>query len=118
MSPVEHYIQSQKGNQRIIMQTLHEILVHQFELTDKIRFKIPFYYQNTWVCYLNKIKGDKIELSFINGKKLSNIQGLLNDKGRKMVSGIEFNDPSNIPLDEVYEIISEALILDEENKKS
>lgn len=113
MSKVENFIYQYEGNQHEIMMYFHNLLINQFELTDKIRFKIPFYYGKSWVCYLNPLKNGKIELAFIRGNELSNEKALLNNKGRKQVFGIEFETINNIPHQAIKEIILEALALDD-----
>jgi hypothetical protein len=113
MGNVEYFINQLENGQREIMLYFHELLAHQLELEDKIRFKIPFYYHKSWVCYLNPIKNDEVELAFLLGQALSNQQGLLEANGRKQVAGITFSKVAEIPVDPVYEIIQEALILDE-----
>lgn len=113
MNPVEDFIYGKEGNQRAILVFLHEILSTHFDLTNKIRYKIPFYYNRSWICYLNPIKGDKIELAFLRGNELSNEQGLLDNKGRKQVYGIEFEKVSDIKEEVLYEILQEAVLLDE-----
>ena len=62
---------------------------------------------------MNPQKNGSIELVFIYGRKLSNTQGILNDKGRKQVSGIEFSNLDEIPQEAIFEIIQEALLIDE-----
>lgn len=79
---------------------------------DKIRFKIPFYYQKSWICYLNPRKDGQIELAFLRGNELSDVQQLLSFNGRKQIAGIPFNKMADIPADKVLEIIHEALLLD------
>jgi hypothetical protein len=91
----------------------HNLLINQFELLDKIRFKIPFYYGKSWICYLNPLKNGKVELAFIRGNELSNEQALLDNKGRKQVFGIEFETITDIPHQSINEIIKEALALDD-----
>lgn len=112
VSDVENYIYQLEGKQRETMLYLHDILVNDYNLVDKIRFKIPFYYNKTWVCYLNPIKQNKVELAFVRGNELSNHQHILDNKGRKQVYGIEIENSSNIPLQTIREIINEALELD------
>ena len=53
-----------------------------------------------------------MELAFFRGSKLSNQQGLLSAKGRKLVAGIDLFD-INIELTLVDQIINEAIILDD-----
>ncbi|MEQ8628220.1 DUF1801 domain-containing protein [Ekhidna sp.] len=110
---VENFILGLDGQQKAIVSFLHQRLTNQHDLIPKIRFKIPMYYRKSWVCYLNPIKNDGIELAFLCGKSLSNEQGLLNCKGRKMVCGIDLFNVCDIPEKSIDEIVQEALILDE-----
>ncbi|WNB17966.1 DUF1801 domain-containing protein [Marivirga arenosa] len=113
MTEVEQYIFDLKINQREIMLYFHDLLAHQLELEDKIRYKIPFYYHKSWVCYMNPIKNGGVEVAFLRANELSNHQGILDFKGRKQVAGISFSNVDEIPRDHIYEIIQEALLLDE-----
>lgn len=117
MQEVEEYILGLDENQKRIMLLLHSMLTEEFKLTDKIRFKIPFYYGKTWICYLNTLKNNKTELCFLRGNELSNHQNLLQSKGRKQVAGIELENANQIPFRQLKEIINEAIILDNIPKK-
>jgi hypothetical protein len=86
------------------------------DVTCKIRFKIPFYYRKSWICYLNPVKGNGVEFVFLRGNELSNEQGLLEAKGRKQVSGVTFYEIKEIPQEVLQEVVMEALILDDEVK--
>jgi len=96
-----------------VMLHLHHWLTMDLNLAEKIRFKIPFYYGRSWICYLNPVKNNKVELVFVRGNELSNDQGILQNKGRKQVYGIEFEKVSEIPMQQLNEIIQEAILLDE-----
>jgi len=109
---VEDFIYQFEGGQREVLLYFHHLFL-DLNLVSKIRYKIPFYYGKSWICYLNPIKKEGIELVFIHGRKLSNSQGILNDKGRKMVAGIEFRNVDEIPQEAVFEIIQEALLIDD-----
>lgn len=113
MQIVEEFIDQYEGEQQKIMLYFHHLFVDQLGLIDKIKYKIPFYYGKSWVCYLNPTKDSKIELAFTRGNELSNAQGLLSNKGRKQIFGIEFSKLSEIPKEAIDEIIQEALLLDE-----
>ena len=112
MHTVEDFIYTHFGQKKEILLFFHHLLTEKFNLTPKIRYKIPFYYQHSWICYLNPTnKG--IEFSFPRGNELSNAQGLLQSKGRKQVMGIEFEHVSEIPELAIEEILQEAVLLDE-----
>ena len=113
MNQVEEFIFSFPSPQKDVLLYLHNSLTSKFNLNPKIRFKIPFYYNKSWICYLNPIKPDKIELNFTRGNELSNKQGILLAKNRKQVKGIEFSNIESIDEQSVFEIINEAIILDE-----
>jgi hypothetical protein len=112
--PVEHFIASQEPQQQEMLYFLHAFMTQFPGVTAKLRYKIPFYYRHSWLCYLNPKKGGAVELAFIRGNLLSNAQGLLQAHDRKMVRGITFSSLSDIPEGVLNEIFQEALLLDEE----
>lgn len=113
MSEIEDFIYQFEGNQRMVMLYFHNLLTSELNLTAKIRYKIPFYYGKSWICYLNPLKGNKIEMAFIRGNELSNSQGLLSSKGRKQVYGVIIENLKEMPKKAINEIIHEAILLDE-----
>ncbi|MBI1192562.1 MAG: hypothetical protein GC205_05240 [Bacteroidetes bacterium] len=116
MSPAEDFIYQFDGNQRAVMHYLHRWFTYELFLIDKIRFRIPFYYGRTWICYMNPLKNGNVELAFIRGHELSNAQGLLESKGRKQICGIELQQVSAIPVKALNEIVQEAILLDATKK--
>ncbi len=114
MEAVLNFILEKEGNQQKILERLHDLICSFPEITTKIRYRVPFYYHKSWICYLNPIKNDGVELAFIRGNELSNEQGLLQHEGRKQVAGIKFYDPKEVNNELIMEIFQEALILDEE----
>lgn len=104
-------------NQRSIISFLDDQFLGFPNVDRKIRFRIPFYDYQSWVCYLRPKKNDTVELCFIWGKLLSNHHGLLQDRGRKQVSGIYLDNLETIPLESILESFAEAIVLDEEIKK-
>jgi len=113
MTEVEDFIYSHEGSQRAIMLLLHNLLTIELNLTDKLRYKIPFYFGKSWICYFNPRKDGQIEFAFLRGNELSNTHGLLHSKGRKQVWSIQFSHPSEIPIVSLRETILEAILLDE-----
>ena len=109
------YIEARDGEQQRILLVLHELITSLPQVTDKIRYKIPFYDRKSWVCYLNPLKEGGVELCFLHGNELSNEQGLLDFKGRKQVAGMSYFAVSDIREEPLLEILQEALLLDEEH---
>ena len=110
---VEQFILDLDDPQKSIMQYLDDLLREYPEITPKIRYGIPFYYRKSWICYLNPIKDQGVELAFTRGNELSNAQGILQDKGRKQVMGMEVFGLSEVPVNELRQVVQEAIILDE-----
>lgn len=113
MTEAEDFIYQFDSSQRDVMLYFHKLLTNDLNLTEKIRFKIAFYFSRSWICCLNPLKNGKVEFAFVRGNELSNTQGILDSKGRKQVYSIEFEKVSEIPVQEMNEIIQEAILLDE-----
>ncbi len=111
---LDYILEKEEGVQRDILLHLHELITSFPEVTGKIRYKIPFYDRRSWICYLNPIKGDRVELAFTRGNELSNEQGLLEARGRQQIMGVVFDVVEEIPDETVLEVLQEALLLDEE----
>lgn len=119
MEAIYDFINQYEGEQQAILKYFHHYLYKQTGLILKIRYKIPFYFNRSWICYLNPIRKtattlDGIELAFTRGNELSNTQDLLQSNGRKQIKGITFNKIKEIPTKAIEEIIQEAILLDEQ----
>jgi len=113
---VEIYIDELEGEQKLIASALHDLMMTFPEITHKIRYKIPFYYRKSWICYINPIKKDGIEFCFLRADELSNESGILDFKDRNQVAGVSLFSCKEIPLAAIVEVINEALVLDESVK--
>ena len=114
MNDIEAYLSDLDSPQQEMIDYLHQLITSYPEVTAKIRYKIPFYYRRSWICYLNPTKDGGVELAFTRGNELSNEQGLLDARGRKQVSGVVFYQLKDIPEAVLYEVLQEAFLLDEE----
>lgn len=113
MNEALDFIYQQKEEERELLLYFHNLLTNQFNLAPKIRYKVPFYYNKSWMIYLNLAKKGGVELSFIRGNELPNSQGLLEAKGRKQVMSVSFQKGEDLPYDALVEVINEAVLLDE-----
>jgi hypothetical protein len=112
MLACQDYIERREGQQREIMQYLHDLLSTFPEITGRLNYGLPFYYRKRWVCYLNPTKDGQVELGFPRGWELSNEQGLLETKGRKQVRSVTFAKVEDIPAEALLEVIQEAILLE------
>ncbi len=89
------------------------MLTEDLGLYCKIRWKLPFYYQHSWIVYLNPKKHNSVDLAFIRGNELSNENGLMESKDRKQIMTTEIFDLKTMPIDGIIENLQEALLIDE-----
>lgn len=113
MNVVLDFIYEQEDEQREVMLFLHELMISYPAITCKIRYKVPFYFRKSWICYLNPVKNNSVDFCFVRGNELSNQQGILEAKDRKQVRSLTFASVEEIPVEELKEIIQEAILLDE-----
>jgi Domain of unknown function (DU1801) len=113
MSDIQDWIYQYDGNQRDVLLYFHDLFTNEFNLQAKIRYKIPFYYGRTWICYLNPLRSGKVDLVFIRGHELSNDQNILDHKDRKQVRGVEFENLGEVKNSLIMDVIQEAILLDE-----
>lgn len=113
MEAIFQFIDRYDGRQQEILQYFHNLLISFPDIEAKLRYKIPFYFRKSWICYLNPIKKTGIELCFTRGNELSNAQGILAARERKQIRGIIFERVEDIPTETIIEILQEAFLLDE-----
>ena len=88
-------------------------LLFSMDLNAKIRYKIPFFDHYSWICYLNPVKANGVELAFLYGQELSDEYRILQKKERRQVAGIDLYQIKEVPDQWIKEIIAEAMVLDE-----
>ncbi len=113
MVEVEDFIYQHEGELQALLLHLHEWLTLELGLSPKMRYRIPFYYGNSWICYLNPSKQGTVHFALIRGNELSNANGLLESKGRKQISSVELTSLDSLPHDGLEEVMQEAVLLDE-----
>lgn len=109
---VEDIIYEYEGERLKILQYLNDVLVNEYGLFSKVKYKAPFYYGKSWICYLS-IKKDAVELAFTRGNELSNTQGILEHHDRKQVAGITYGSLNEVDKYVLDEILLEAITLDD-----
>lgn len=113
MQGVNNYIDEAQMPERAVLQALHSYLTQLPGISVKINYGIPFYYRNSWICYLSCLKQGGVEIAFTRANELSNEQGLLDFRNRKQIAGIILHDIHEIRWTELREILQEALLLDD-----
>ena len=109
---VEAFILEQDPLTRRTLLGLHQLLIPYPGITAKIAYRIPFYYRKSRICYLNPLKGGGVELAFTRGNELMDESGVLDSRGRAQVSGIRYNNPSEIDPARLNPILQQAILID------
>ncbi len=103
---------AQNENIRDLLVVLDGILMEIPGMTSKIRHNIPFQDGERWICYLNPVKRNGVELAFLRANELSDVQHVLDIKDRKQVAGITLHHKSEIRMENLRLMAPEALMLD------
>ncbi|MEQ9423555.1 MAG: hypothetical protein RJQ09_03990 [Cyclobacteriaceae bacterium] len=111
MSAVIDYISLQTGTQHEILKFLYDYLSAFEGMSAKIKYKIPFYYNKSWICYTNPVKKDGIELAFVRANEFTTDFPELDFRGRKQVGGIIIHDLEDLT-DEIEMIVTHAIEID------
>ena len=113
MLTVQDFIYDLEGEQRAVFEYLDELISGFPEMESKIRYRIPFYFRKSWICYLNPKKNGGMEICFLRANELADAGGVLDFKDRTQVAGIEIMSLKDIPDEGLREILMEAILLDE-----
>jgi len=113
---IEIFAANLNSRQSSIVQFLHDLIIENPGIEVKRRWKLPFYYRKSWICYFNILKNGAVEWAFVRGNELSNEHGWLEDRGRKQIYSISFSKPEDIDIDMANLYLQEALLLDEQVK--
>ncbi len=108
MNPEVYIFDLEEPYKRIVSQ-VHQLLLTFPNIRCKIRYGIPFYDYRIWLCYLNLRKDGSVDLTFLQGKKLDDPAGMLEDRGRKMVSTLVIRDLSDETMEKVVTMMAIAM---------
>jgi len=105
-------------NLKDLCDTLKQTIMEYPNTVIKKKFNLPFFYGNTWVCYLNLVKkkgsvDKEIELCFVRGRELPSKE-LLNFKERVMIGGLSYSTINAIDWGILKLLLEEAIHLDQE----
>jgi len=95
-----------------VTEYLHRLFTENYDLESNHKYEIPFYSSKSWICYINPIKNDTVELDFTRGIELVHQADVLNFKGRKQVKGFDLKGLDYQQLELVGMVLQDAIILD------
>jgi hypothetical protein len=111
---IDQFTEGLSREQSEIIYVLHDLIMENPAITLKRRWKLPFYYRKSWICYFNILKDGRLEWAFTRGNELSNELGWLESRGRKQIYSVSFGSMDDIDIGMVRVQIQEALLLDEQ----
>lgn len=112
MEQVLAYIDSQEPSLQPLFLALHDKLMAHPNMEAKIRYRIPFYFGQSWICYVNPLKTGGLELAFVRGNELETVKDLLEFRDRKQVGGVMLRVLTDLEKPELSLILQEAVLLD------
>lgn len=115
MTPLYEYIYRHDGEVREVLDFINEYIINHFpNINASIKWRVPYYTGNKQIGYQNVLKNGKtVELNFIHARKFnSDIQKLLNFRGRKIVGGVQYTSLEDIIEDNFEKLIEEAIRVD------
>lgn len=118
MHPAQDYILGFEGEQQKLLQYFYDFLSSFPEIRVVMKWNIPVYIRKKQICYVNPLKNGGVELCFNRGHFISDENNLLQKKGRKQIEGITFQKIAEIDEEILYEIVQEAILLDDRKWKT
>ena len=113
MASIEEYFEKQEAAVRKDLLTLHRYLTGNLELDPRLRHSLPFYYGQSWICYLHVTGEGHIELGFTHGDQMSLSWPRLSMRDRKQVASVIFTPGEDMLTDDLEHTLQEAILLDE-----
>ncbi len=109
MNAVEEFVISLDEERREVVIYLHHLFTEKLSLKPKMRYGLPFYDDEKWLCYINPKRTGGVELVFLDGQKLEDPSGILDPAGRKMVAGIMIHSLEDIPEQEIIALVAQVI---------
>lgn len=110
---VDNYVLKLEPAKRELALFLHRFLKSYDGVNSSIKYGIPFYTRNKWICYINCPKTGGIDVTFLRANKFEKTTHLLDTRGRKMVGSLVYDEnDDNLDLETLKMLMDEALALD------
>ncbi len=113
MAQYQDFLSKQSEEVVTIIEELSTVFIDYPDVEMKMRYRIPFYFRKSWICYLNPLKSGGVELAFLRAMELEHLWHLLDFKDRSQVAGIELKVDSSLDLELINELFAEAYHLDD-----
>lgn len=110
---VSDYLRRTPKQMRELMVILREVIHSSIpDVTESMKFGVPFYSMNGLLCYLNPLKTkDGIYIGFVKGYRMSDEAGVFVGQELKQIRHIVYRKPSDVKRRLLKAYLQEALIL-------
>lgn len=113
MKKVMRFIEMQDEPHHALLLKLHEWLMSFPAMHCELRYGVPFYGRNRWVCYLNPLKKRGLECCFLYAYVLADERGVLDFRGRTQVAGMILSSIYELDFPALRAVLQEALLIDD-----
>lgn len=112
---VDDYIKGLGPEIQPIVARLHALILESSpRVKDELKFDIPFYTYQGWLCYINPSrKALEVTLGFCQGANLFDPEGHLQGKDKKQVRHLIFNSVEQVDESTIMELLFQALAFNE-----
>lgn len=118
MDTVEKYLHRLPDNELELAVTLRDWLLRlDANISERLRYGIPFFDYHGWMCYINPLKDGGIDFCFLDGMLIERHGHLLDARGRKTVKSLVLKSPDDLNFDVLHPLMQEAMQLRLRKKK-
>jgi hypothetical protein len=110
------YIYAKKDDLHELLLLLHNFINEYDDIRADLKWGIPFYSVNKPICYINPLKSKGVEVVFWNGINLKGSLSYLDQKKRKQMDGITYENIASVDFEVLHSILQEARHLDHRYK--
>lgn len=110
MQTVDEYIALREPWMQSKMESVRQILLTFPEITERIRYQVPFYDCCGMMIYMGPFKKKRLVVGFCNGIHMTNKKGLLiADAGQIQIRHYELLEDKKLKEMELIQLIKEAI---------
>jgi len=80
-------------------------------VSKKMRYRIPFYDYKSWICYLNPLDKNQLELCFLDGLLMLESFPSLDQKDRKAIAGYTIQVNQDLEQELILNMVNHAISL-------
>ncbi|MBL7999090.1 MAG: DUF1801 domain-containing protein [Candidatus Kapabacteria bacterium] len=109
MNPLDEYITRHTPEQAATIEYLRRTILESHPgIEEAMKYGIPFFMLNGWLCYINP-KKKELDIGFPRAQHFADPTGALQQKGRKMIKTLTFRYDEDIDIDALRSVLAAAI---------